>query len=106
MWALSRFLYGRPGVNWISLRLAVVPQMLVDELGAVVGVDAPKPEGQRAPQLLERPCTATWLLSRTAAVSECTNSPSPRLPQCATRSISVNPRLCTSRRSVRSGIWC
>ncbi len=57
------------------------------------------------------PCTAAWPLPRTAAVStqvvwmsvrlsECTNSPSPKLPQWATRSISVKPGMVTSQRSV------
>src|SRR6516162_2928783 len=35
------------------LRLAVVPQVLIDELRAVVGVDAAQAEGQRLPELLQ-----------------------------------------------------
>jgi hypothetical protein len=52
-WALSSFLYGRPRVNWIPWPWQVPVQVGVDELGAVVGVDAPEHEGQREAHLLE-----------------------------------------------------
>jgi hypothetical protein len=104
MWALSSFLSGRPRGELDLLRLAVVvPQVLVDELRAVVRVDAPRRKGNASRSSASARCTATWLFRRTAVVStqvvwmsvrlsECPNSPSPRLPQWATRSISVKPR--------------
>jgi hypothetical protein len=61
--------------------------------------------------------TAAWLRPRTARDSVqvlwmsvtfrvCPNSPAPELPECETRSISVNPGQRTSQLSVLIAIWC
>jgi hypothetical protein len=101
-----------------AMGLAVMPQVVVDELAPIIGVDAAQGEAQRARRSSSGAAlTKRWPLLRTARDStqpvwisvrlrDWANSPSAESPEWETKSISVKSGVVTFRCSVRTGMWC
>ncbi len=97
--------------------LAIVPQVMIDELAAIIGVHAAQGEGQRTPELLKGGTHEALALAEDGVgldpagvdigevegLGELAGS---GVAGVETRSISVKPGVVTFQCSVRTGMWC